>query len=60
MEPKYSVREPGKEERVFTTSRDAIEHLVSHPGYAQLYANEELVMTKGISPTEREHREAAA
>lgn len=51
----YIVRQPGREDAVFARSEEAVEHLVSNPGYARLYHGEELVMTKGIPPNAGDH-----
>lgn len=45
---KYIVRQPGKQDQEFASTRDAVEHLVNHPGYAKLFADNELVMVKGF------------
>jgi hypothetical protein len=47
---KYIIRQAGRADREFDTSRDAVEHLVSHPGFAKLFCDGELVMMKGIPP----------
>jgi hypothetical protein len=44
---KYIVRQMGREDYEFATSLDAVEHLISNPGVAKLFAGEELIMTKG-------------
>ena len=59
MDAKYIIRQPDKADREFDTSAQAVEYLVSNPGYAKLYRGDELVMTKGISPFyhEQDHRD---
>lgn len=47
---KYIIRQPDKADREFDTSLQAVEYLVSNPGFAKLFHGEELIMTKGISP----------
>jgi hypothetical protein len=49
---KYIVRQPGRDDVEFDLTRDAVEHLINNPGYAQLYYDDELVMTKGFEPTD--------
>lgn len=44
---KYIVRQMGREDHEFASSRDAVEHLISNPGVARLFADDELIMTKG-------------
>lgn len=49
---KYTIRQTGKADREFLSSTDALRHLVTNPGYAKLFAGDELVMTKGFPPTD--------
>ncbi len=46
----YIVRQPGKADREFGTGIQAVQYLVDNPGYAKLFREEELLMTKGIPP----------
>lgn len=50
MDTKYIIRQPDRADREFTTGREAVEYLVSNPGYAKLFHENELLMTKGIPP----------
>jgi hypothetical protein len=64
VDTKYIIRQAGRADREFQTSRDAVEHLVSNPGHAKLFYDGELVMMKGIPPRAAErgedfYREAA-
>ncbi len=48
--PKYIIRQQDKADREFDTGQQAVEYLVANPGYAKLFCNEVLIMTKGIPP----------
>jgi hypothetical protein len=48
---KYLVVRPGRTPAEFDDSKQAIEHLVAHPGYAKVYAPDgSLLFTKGTPP----------
>jgi hypothetical protein len=51
---KYIIRQPDRADREFTTSQEAVEHLVSNSGFAKLFVDGQLVMTKGIPPESHE------
>lgn len=46
----YKVVRPGEEEQGFRTSREAVEHLVLNPGFAELHGPDGLIMTQGTNP----------
>ena len=43
----FTVARPGKVDRVFKTSREAVEFLIENPGVAYLYGPSGLILTKG-------------
>lgn len=45
---KYIVRQPGKADREFNNSREAVQQMLKDPGYAEVFADNELVMSKGF------------
>lgn len=52
VERLYIVRQPGKADREFSSSKGAVEYLVANPGAATLFADGELVMSRGFWPHE--------
>lgn len=45
---KYTVVQPGKAVHQFESGEDAVRHLLDHPGFAQLFGPDGiLLMTKG-------------
>jgi hypothetical protein len=52
---KYIIRQPDKADREFGTSQEALAYFVRNPGFAKLYHEGELLMTKGFSPFRHEH-----
>jgi hypothetical protein len=47
---KYVVRRLDRDDMEFDTSQQAVEYLVAHPGYANLFHDGQLAMTKGTPP----------
>jgi hypothetical protein len=44
----YTIRQPGKADRTFSTSDEALQYLLGHPGFAKMFGKDgELMLTRG-------------
>lgn len=47
---RYLIRQPGKDDQEFSSVHQVVKHLVDNPGFAAVYADGQVLMTKGMPP----------